>query len=457
MFVSDIQAGTVIVNGYQPTTFPYTRSCALNESVTITAVPAAGCIFDGWTGSVPTVTNPLTIVMNCSKVQTAVFSPWTNPSGEISGRVWLDDSADGILDGGEVGLSGIIVNLYSSSQVINSTVSDADGGYVFEDITPGEYRVRFMPLVDYLFSPVGVDSQVSYDGFTDPFLVTAGVLTTRSAGLYPSSPAAFSLSLEPGWNLRAFPCIIDDDTAPSTVLGGLSAEDLTILFCYHCGTEGLPSWCSYVPQGPCNLQDIAAGEGYWFLMNAAGTLPLTGTAKPPFPEKTDGYLLQEGWNLVGYEWPVAGTAADYFGTMADKVVVIYEFVDGSYQTLTLDDLLEPGMAYWVAFSTGGTFYPYVQVHDDITAFAANAMIESNHNNPNFVILDVRTPNEYGTGHIAGSINVNYYDADFADQMAALDHHTTYLVYCGSGFRSGHGIETTLDFWLVRKPPPDYTY
>ena len=53
-----------------------------------------------------------------------------------------------------------------------------------------------------------------------------------------------------------------------------------------------------------------------------------------------------------------------------------------------------------------------------------------------VILDVRTPEEFASGHVAGAVNMNYYDSDFAQQLEKLDTTNTYLIYCASGNRSG---------------------
>lgn len=55
--------------------------------------------------------------------------------------------------------------------------------------------------------------------------------------------------------------------------------------------------------------------------------------------------------------------------------------------------------------------------------------------PNTVILDVRTPEEYAAGHLAGSVLIDVRNADFAKKIAALDKSKTYLVHCRSGVRS----------------------
>jgi rhodanese-related sulfurtransferase len=57
-----------------------------------------------------------------------------------------------------------------------------------------------------------------------------------------------------------------------------------------------------------------------------------------------------------------------------------------------------------------------------------------------VVLDVRTPEEFAEGHLADAVLVDFYDADFADQLAALDTDVPYLVYCRSGNRSGETLD-----------------
>lgn len=56
---------------------------------------------------------------------------------------------------------------------------------------------------------------------------------------------------------------------------------------------------------------------------------------------------------------------------------------------------------------------------------------------NYEIIDVRTPNECGTGMIPDAININIMEqGNFLSEVLKLDKANNYLIYCRSGNRSG---------------------
>ena len=55
--------------------------------------------------------------------------------------------------------------------------------------------------------------------------------------------------------------------------------------------------------------------------------------------------------------------------------------------------------------------------------------------PDLVVLDVRTPREFTSGHIDGATNIDFKNSNFATQLSALDKDQTYLIHCRSGGRS----------------------
>ncbi len=57
-----------------------------------------------------------------------------------------------------------------------------------------------------------------------------------------------------------------------------------------------------------------------------------------------------------------------------------------------------------------------------------------------VVLDVRTPEEFASGHLAEAENIDFRAADFRDQVSKLDRDQTYYLYCRTGNRSGQASE-----------------
>ena len=53
-----------------------------------------------------------------------------------------------------------------------------------------------------------------------------------------------------------------------------------------------------------------------------------------------------------------------------------------------------------------------------------------------VLLDVRTPEEYASGHLEDARNVDYRGGDFAEALKRWDKNKVYYLYCASGNRSG---------------------
>ncbi|MEC0228838.1 SdrD B-like domain-containing protein [Paenibacillus alba] len=76
--------------------------------------------------------------------------------------IWKDINADGIQDPGETGINGILVNLYSNSDLVNriSYTRTGDehgtgkpGYYEFPNLAPGDYTVEFIMPANYYLSP----------------------------------------------------------------------------------------------------------------------------------------------------------------------------------------------------------------------------------------------------------------------------------------------------------------
>lgn len=72
-------------------------------------------------------------------------------------------------------------------------------------------------------------------------------------------------------------------------------------------------------------------------------------------------------------------------------------------------------------------------HSDISVEEFNARFSNP--DPNTVILDVRTQEEYADGAIPNSVLIDFMSPDFKSEVSKLDPSKTYVVYCRTGRRS----------------------
>ena len=83
--------------------------------------------------------------------------------GQIGGMVWLDKTVDGVLGGGESGVSGAKLTLErrdenGSSQAVGDAVTGKSGDYLFTSLPAGEYRLRIEAASGYQFTEHGQGS-----------------------------------------------------------------------------------------------------------------------------------------------------------------------------------------------------------------------------------------------------------------------------------------------------------
>ncbi len=90
--------------------------------------------------------------------------------------------------------------------------------------------------------------------------------------------------------------------------------------------------------------------------------------------------------------------------------------------------------------TSGCVLDKTATIEDITPQEASTLIQNNQNNPDFVIIDVRTPEEFVEEHIEQATNIDFYSETFRDTLNTLDKNKTYLIYCRIGGRSGSTLD-----------------
>lgn len=91
----------------------------------------------------------------------------------------------------------------------------------------------------------------------------------------------------------------------------------------------------------------------------------------------------------------------------------------------------------------GTLFAQPEKESDIKILSvqeATELIDENNENPEFVILDVRTVEEHEAGHIPDSVNIDYKSPNFKEEAGKLEKEKVYLTYCRSGKRSAKSAE-----------------
>lgn len=92
-----------------------------------------------------------------------------------------------------------------------------------------------------------------------------------------------------------------------------------------------------------------------------------------------------------------------------------------------------GFAALLVAACGGTSGTAAVTIETVSPSRAVEIIEEAP--PGLVILDVRTPEEFAGGHLAGAVNLDYYAPGFAAALAALDREAPYVLYCRTDNRS----------------------
>ncbi len=99
----------------------------------------------------------------------------------IGNFVWEDKNYNGVQDSGEAGIAGVTVKLLSSAgAVVTTTTTDANGAYLFSNLTPANYKVQVVTPSGYLVTRKDQGADDTKDSDIDSTGTT--VVTTLTAG-----------------------------------------------------------------------------------------------------------------------------------------------------------------------------------------------------------------------------------------------------------------------------------
>lgn len=233
----------------------------------------------------------------------------------LGDRVWVDANQNGRQDDGELGLVGVTVTLLSGGgATLTSTVTAADGGYLFNNLAQGTYRVRFaLPSTAWRFVSADQGADDTLDSDADPETGLTAVVTLASgqhdpsvdAGVYGGLPPGFCDTLTVGENFNAL--VFGDFTATGGDTEGRLAVGGTARFLAGYSV-GIADYGEAIPplKGTADML-IVGGDLYDGLFGVNGNIVYGGTRYGPVRYPVDG-------NTVRQVQPVTFTSS---GSVAD--------------------------------------------------------------------------------------------------------------------------------------------
>ena len=92
-------------------------------------------------------------------------------------------------------------------------------------------------------------------------------------------------------------------------------------------------------------------------------------------------------------------------------------------------------AYWLVGAAGGA-----DTGSAVTNSGPEAFMAALRADPQAVLVDVRTPQEFAEGHLPGAVNVELDRLEALAPTALPDRNAHLLVYCHSGNRSSFAVQ-----------------
>lgn len=93
----------------------------------------------------------------------------------------------------------------------------------------------------------------------------------------------------------------------------------------------------------------------------------------------------------------------------------------------------------VLFLVSSIYHANAQEKDNIVVLNLSDF-KTQTENKDVQLIDVRTPEEFGEGHIEGAENIDFYSDNFQNEFDKLDKEKPVYLYCRSGVRSNQSAQ-----------------
>ena len=347
-----------------------------NAVVQLTATPATGYTFTGWTGDASETTNPISVTMNGAKSITATFAiksytlTIVSPNGTVAKTPDLtsydSNSVVGVKVTPAVGYSfiGWTGDIESSTDSISVTMNAA------KSITAVFMIKKYILTTTAVNGTVGKSPNlVSYDtnsvveltatpasgyafngwtgdasGTTNPISVTMNAAKNITANFI----ALNVVELVSGWNMFSLNVIPQDSNA-TAVFGSM-----THLVIVKSG-DGKVFWPEF---GINTIGTVHLGQAYQVYTNGADVISVTGT---PVVLSSTPIPLASGWNMLAYlpkvDMPIVTALA---GIVSQIKIVKNNAGEVYWPDYGIDDIniMQVGQGYMMNMKTTGSLtYP----------------------------------------------------------------------------------------------------
>ncbi|EYD70417.1 SdrD B-like domain-containing protein [Limimaricola hongkongensis] len=219
--------------------------------------------------------------------------------------VWFDADRDGVQDADEAGVAGVTVHLKDESgTIIDTTTTDAQGRYLFDDLAAGRYAVAFEPTDEFEFTTANQGDDAT-DSDADP--------GTGMTGLYDLAAGQTDLSADAGLVRRNHAPEPQDDS------GKVCATETTVIDVL--GNDGDPDGD---PVEVAHVAGVAVAIGDSVTLASGATVTLNADFTLSYDSSGASYDGVAAADLL-----IGETASDSFG---------YSITDGDLEATAEVDM-----------------------------------------------------------------------------------------------------------------------
>ncbi len=373
---------------------PNQASYNSGTSVILTATPAAGQQFTGWSGSVTSTSNPLTLTMDADKSVTATFAPVSqyNLTVSTSGNGTVSKNPDQVSYSS--GTSVTLTATPAAGQQFTGWSGDATGSTNPLTIIMNADKVitaNFSQASAFTITNITTTTGRAY---TLGYLVTDSTVYTDRTYVATTVPANLN-------NAFLIKTANDDKANKSANLLSFNInQNATVYIAYDPRATALPAWLSSFQK--LTGQTIGVNESHINSMQlyskdfSAGTVTLGGSLQSPAAGALNNYFVIVVPQTAAVQYTLNVTASGN-GTVA-KNPDQPTYSNGTSVTLTATPATGLQFTGWSGDATGST-NPLTVTMDANKAIAANFSAA-----PSFAITNLTTTS--GRSYVLSTLYIN---------------------------------------------------